>query len=389
MRPRNPLYPAVVLLLLAALASAQTPERVPSPDEMERANRAAALLLNERMRAKRPHDHRLLVRCPPTNIAVVSGKYDHVEWVLSRVGVPYITIKPADVQRTNLSGVRLLLLDCPADLNSAALASVRRYVERGGHLLTTDWAAQRVLEKICPGMVRYNRRPTKDDVVPIRVLKPDHAYFRGALRPGRRPIWWLENKSYPIRVLDRRRVTVLVDSPEMGRRYGEPAIIVTFPWRRGRVIHVVSHVYLQRCTKPDAWSKRPSIAFAGDLGFAPDSVAVRRLRAGGYDKSVRTGELYAAYSIQQFLVNVVIGALEVVPVRPRPRPRPPPRTVRSGPVTQVKADTTLRDGPDGRRILAVAAGLRLNVLGEKGGWVCVRTPAGQEGWLRAGEVTGR
>jgi hypothetical protein len=354
---------------------------------MERANRAAALLLDERMRAKRPLDHRLLVRCPPGRVAVVCGKYDHVEWVLSRVGVHYHTIEPATLGRADLDDVRLLILDCPADLDRDALIRVRRYLERGGHLLTTDWAAQRVLEKICRGTVRYNGRPTKDDVVPVRVRRPDHPYFRGALRPGRRPIWWLENRSYPIRVLDRRRVTVLVDSPEMGRRYGEPAIIVTFPWRRGRVIHAVSHLYLQRCEKPDPWSCRSSVEFAGDLGFAPGSVAVRRLKAAGYDRTVCTGELYAAYSIQQFLVNVVIEALRGTPVPPPPPPPPPP--VRTGPVSEVKTDTTLRNGPDGRRVLAVAAGLRLTVLGKKGAWVQVRTPAGQVGWLRATEVIRR
>jgi hypothetical protein len=47
----------------------------------------------------------------------------------------------------------------------------------------------------------------------------------------------------------------------------------------------------------------------------------------------------------------------------------------------VLRDDALCDAPGGRAFRAVAQGLALRVLARRGGWVEVRTPSGQTGWL--------
>ncbi len=59
-------------------------------------------------------------------------------------------------------------------------------------------------------------------------------------------MWWLENASYPIEVLDKNKVKVLVRSEELKRRYKHDAVIISFEWGKGIVYHMISHFYLQR-----------------------------------------------------------------------------------------------------------------------------------------------
>jgi hypothetical protein len=148
----------------------------------------------------------------------------------------------------------------------------------------------------------------------------------------------------------------------------------------------VSHLYLQRSEAVDPWTRRSAAEFAEDLGFGPGSPAGRRLKAEGLDRSVRCGPLYASYSIQHVVLNIVLEAASRPPFRPPP---PPPPVVRAGPRAEVAVDTALRDGPAGRKTAAVSRGLRLAILASRDGWHRVRTPAGQTGWLAFAEVTRR
>lgn len=59
-------------------------------------------------------------------------------------------------------------------------------------------------------------------------------------------MWWLESSSYPIEILDKKKVKVLVRSDELKRRYKHDAVIVSFEWGKGIVYHMISHFYLQR-----------------------------------------------------------------------------------------------------------------------------------------------
>lgn len=60
------------------------------------------------------------------------------------------------------------------------------------------------------------------------------------------PVWWLEGSSYPIEILDKKKVKVLVRSEELKRRYKHDPVIISFEWGKGVVYHMISHFYLQR-----------------------------------------------------------------------------------------------------------------------------------------------
>ena len=60
------------------------------------------------------------------------------------------------------------------------------------------------------------------------------------------PVWWLESSSYPIEILDKKKVKVLVRSNELKKRYKHDPVIISFEYGKGVVYHMISHFYLQR-----------------------------------------------------------------------------------------------------------------------------------------------
>jgi hypothetical protein len=376
-----------ILLAFPVLAKDKTPPaQGKSPDRMRDANRAASLLVRERMKRDRPNDYRRFCRIRRADVLVVTGSYDHVETVLRDLVVPYRTVRPERVATQSFAGIRIVFVNCPGNVGKAGVAALKRFTREGRTLVTTDWALLNVIEPAFPRTVRYSRRPTRDDVVDVDPLIRRHPIVSHVFTGSDPHVWWLENHSYPIEVLDRRRVEVLITSAEMKRKYGEPAIAVTFAAGKGRVYHMVSHAYLQRSERRSKKDRLPTASFAGAIGFAEDSEVMKRVRKAKLDK-VETGQLRSAYSSQQMLANILVEAApkETPPVvEPTPEPPPPPPV--TGKSATAARSTKLRDGPAGKPFKAIPKGLRLSVIARRDGWVQVRTPAGEVGWVTAGEV---
>ncbi len=359
-------------------------------DEMKEANRAASVLLLERMKRDRPKDYGCLRRIRRSDILVVSGSYDHVEWVLKEMGTPFDTVSPDALSRRDLAGIRAVLVNCPGMVGEGGVRKLGEFVKRGGFLFTTDWAALHIIERAFPQTIRYTRKPTRDDVVGIEVLRPEHLFLKHVLTGHDRHLWWLENQSYPVEILDRRRVEVLIESEEMKRKYGSSPIAVTFTAGQGRVVHIVSHFYLQRARLTTPRDKLLAEEFAGDLDFAPTSPAVKRLKSGGLS-GVPAGKLRSAYSAQQLLANILIEATrdQVAPPPPPPPPppvQPDPRPTNPAAVATAARATVLRKGPGGEQVKAIPKGLHLRIIETRGDWTYVATPAGETGWIASDEV---
>lgn len=198
-----------------------------------------------RLKDGRPGDFEALGSLRSENVIVITGVYDHVEHVLDGLRVPHLALSPKKFDRTKTDATCAILVDCPGFLNGAEIARIRKWVDRGGYLFTTDWALTCV-EKLFPGYIRQGGRQTSEDWVPVGPTKgmEGHAFLKDVFAPLKgRPQWWLEEGTFPIQVVDPGKVQVLVDSSEMKKRYGEGAIAVTFEYGFGKVLHVCSHFH--------------------------------------------------------------------------------------------------------------------------------------------------
>ena len=192
----------------------------------------------------------LLKKLKKREILVVKGNYDHVQEVLELLGIQYELVEPKDLGRVSFRGRKALLVNCSnvaVPLN--AMDQLRSFVNRGGYLLTTDWAVRWVIEPAFGRYIRPLRRNgslviTPDTVVHVRPTRTAgaHRLLAGTALGSGDAKWWLEESSYPFEVL-RDDVQVLIESDELRQKYGAPAVAATFEFGNGRVLHMLGHFF--------------------------------------------------------------------------------------------------------------------------------------------------
>ena len=270
-------------------------------EKMKKAYDVSSKILEKKMEKERPLDLEILRKVKESAIIVVAGQYDKIELVLDLIKVPYVLIYPSEVDKLELSTDQILIINCPGNLSDGALDKIKTYVKNGGFLFTTDWALLNVLEKLFPEKVRYNKMPTRDDCVAVEVVDKGNKFLEGLFTTDEQPIWWLETSSYPIEIVNKGEVKVLVISKEMQEKYGQAPIVITFDYGAGTVLHMTSHYYLQRAelrTKRHATSAKEYAE--KEMGLSEKDIDMDKL------KEVSLGEAEAAYSSAQFISNVII-----------------------------------------------------------------------------------
>jgi hypothetical protein len=246
-----------------------------------------------------PGTHRVLEQVEGSDIVVVRGQYDHVEWVLEALELPHLAVDPQQLAGISLRPEQLLVINCPGQVGARAVGMVRRFVAAGGSLFTTDWALRHVLEPAFPGVVAYNQRPTADAVVRVEAAAHENPFLKGVMDGADDPIWWLEGSSYPIVVQDPARVKVLISSRELQDRWGEAPVALTFRAGEGEVFHMISHYYLQRAETRTRRHRMPAAAYAAEKGVAWDAPTMSRAA------DLTLGEVEAASSSARLFANVV------------------------------------------------------------------------------------
>jgi hypothetical protein len=216
-----------------------------------------------------------------------------------------LLVGPEQLDGIELNAKQLVMVNCPGNLTPAGIEKLRKFVKAGGFLYTTDWALLNVVERAFPGTIRYNQRPTANDVVEIQVKQKDNVFLQHLQLSKDNPKWWLEGSSYPIEVVDPKLVEVLITSGEMQTKYGAAPIAVTFPYGEGRVLHIASHFYLQQNELRTVAEKKGGGEYlAEDSNLSPE--AAKALSKDESIKNVDAGDLQSSYASQQFTTNLIV-----------------------------------------------------------------------------------
>ena len=186
------------------------------------------------------------------------------------------------------------MVNCPGNMPAAGVRRIEKFVRAGGLLYTTDWALLNVIQKAFPNTIAHNGVSTADHVTAVHVHKKDDNLMSNMLlREKQEPQWWLEGGSYPIKILDPKRVQVLASSPEMKRRYSAAPVVVRFRWDDGEVIHVVSHFYRQISTRGPAVAAKDAIDGVQGLTDAQKKKFKKNAGAGA-----KMGDVESSYAFQ-------------------------------------------------------------------------------------------
>ena len=117
------------------------------------------------------------------------------------------------------------------------------------------------------------------------------------------PQWWLEGSSYPITVLDKEKVEVMVQSKEIKERHGEPAVFVSFDYGEGKIYHMISHFYLQRAETRTERHKSEGSNYLSEK-LAMDNQRWTKYKKMGVDDA-NLAEVEAAYSSSSVMNKIL------------------------------------------------------------------------------------
>jgi hypothetical protein len=233
---------------------------------MERAYRVADELLKDRLRAHAPEALDEIEQVTEEDVLVTTGCYDWIQNVFTHGGIGHRTVSPAALERIALDPDQVVFVNCPGEFSRKGVRRLRQFVHDGGFLFTTDWALKNVVEPAFPGFIEYNGTPTTDDVVQVEFADTGDPFLSSIVGPDDEPQWWLEGSSYPIRILRRDAVQVLIRSRELEQKYGEAPVLVAFDFGSGRVYHMISHFYLQRTETRTIRQRASSMEYLREKG---------------------------------------------------------------------------------------------------------------------------
>jgi hypothetical protein len=204
----------------------------------------------------------------------IKGQYDQPDKVMNYCyAAVKDTIGPNQFNKANISNYDLIVIGCPGnEIPSEYHLRFRDYVAAGGWILSTDWVLRTIVEPIFPGYIAWNGEKTADAVVDCQIVEPNHPFMHGVIdslkgfkdggdeskmgpkslkaaqAPSMQPTfkWWLEDKSFPISILNPQEVKVLIRSYEIGKKWRADPVFVYFNYGKGLVAHIISHTHLQK-----------------------------------------------------------------------------------------------------------------------------------------------
>lgn len=199
-------------------------------------------------------DFALTAQTNPNQILEIKGQWDDASKTLKALGIRHDTAKGKVLAGANLSGVKVMIVNCEGRIPKEAFQTIRDWVSRGGYLVSTDWTLHNLLEKAFPGYISWNGAETDGSIVDARVTEEDPVLLQG-LDNIRVSTWKLDRESQMVRVLKPDAVRVLARSVHLARRdpnarngaglgtnpYYTGILACEFQFGRGHVLHLVGH----------------------------------------------------------------------------------------------------------------------------------------------------
>lgn len=268
--------------------------------QMKEAYELANEMVREKLSKESVENIRILDDLKKNDVVVVNGTYDHIAQVLQSLKIPFAAIDHHQLMDAKLKPHQTVFVNCASSFPPEAARKLATFVHNGGQLITTDWALKNVIEIGFPNTIAYNGKPTADEVVRIEAIDKQDSVITGFLDEKADPVWWLEGSSYPINILDKEKVKVLIRSKELGEKYGAEPVVVRFAHGKGLVYHMISHFYLQRTETRDKKQETMAADYFKDKGASEENIAKAKA------SNVSYGEVQSANTSADFVSRIII-----------------------------------------------------------------------------------
>jgi hypothetical protein len=211
----------------------------------------------------KPEEMPKLRKAPKDRILVVKGSYDSIEQILKQAKIPYTGLdsfpeKDDLVQGGKYAHAKIMFVNCDENyhdgvsglgdkgLDKSNKKSITDFVNQGGRLITTDWAAAVV--KYLFGKISINEDKMEESIFEMKFASQEARDMSGIIYGNVHPKWWIEGSSDTVYFKKDTGVQDLIISPEMKKKYGSDHICVGFKQGEGEVFHFVSHLIAQKTT---------------------------------------------------------------------------------------------------------------------------------------------
>lgn len=290
------------LSVLSVVSVYTQKKKLPQADQqMLEAYRISGQIIRERMITEDASNKDILDAMTENDLIVIDGEFDHIHLVLPSLALPFTKVNHDQLPEVEFEPDQTVFVNCASSFPPAQAKRLASFVAKGGQLITSDWVLKYVLEKGFPGYVGGNGRYTTDDVVRIEVADTEDPAVKGFLDEETNPVWWLEGISYPIRVLNKNKVKVLVRSEELKEKYGEEAVLIRFEYGKGVVYHMISHFYLQRTEIRDVVQEEKAEKYIIIKGGTRNKKILQQAGRLNY------GQIQAANTSSEFIMRAVIN----------------------------------------------------------------------------------
>lgn len=92
-------------------------------------------------------DKQLIDNMESDTVIVVPGTYDHIHQVLASLKIPFKTVQQHELLTYPLRPEdQTVYVNCASSFPENVAHRLRKFVDDGGQLITTDWALKNVLE---------------------------------------------------------------------------------------------------------------------------------------------------------------------------------------------------------------------------------------------------
>jgi len=295
-----------VAILLATAALAQDAGVAePAQNRLDEANKKAAEKVYRTVADAGSPIRNRLRGLKKEDVIVVGGLFDFVQEVLKAYRCPHTVITPAELEHHPLDPAhfKIIFLNChymdrnfprtqeqrPRPTKAAAAARLEEVlrdagltkadspgqairqrffevmyfadskyslnglkklgaaIKQGAWVMSTDWAIL-ALEQALPGWgIRWTGHSTYEETIEVRpgLTGKRHSLLKGVFGQPAKARWWLETEAYLFKVKGRHKL--LVESRKLAARYhGHKNVVVLLEPGKGRVMHALSHGWLQK-----------------------------------------------------------------------------------------------------------------------------------------------
>lgn len=273
--------------------------------DMQTAYKVAALAVRQRFAEQHPDYLAIINRIRQGEIAVYSGSFDRVEDILQCLNLPF-ELNPDAKKLTS----QIIFVNCSNSYNQELIDQLRKQVEAGKWLVSSDWALGHFIAKAFPNTVAWNQRTTGDEVISVEASL--NSLWSEVVVLGADPQWWLEGSSHPIEILNFEKVQIEAASHDLLARYNAPIVAVSFDWGKGHVFHVISHFWCKRSRTPTARHQGPCTDFLkAGMKLSDEGIEKVLHQAGIQPNSLNFAQIQTAATSTELIAQLCVRAIKV------------------------------------------------------------------------------